>query len=222
MITEKEKYIYNKYLATSRSRQGKPFKLRKKFDDFSDENFVYIKKLNLFFNKFQHVSMDDFFIAPYEVYPDNTGFDLKFYTTQRALKVYTLYTKRKAYTNPDSEEQLFDIKRSLQYILKFCNRYRINIEQYTDHRSGNMFSFVLHLREHKINIYTMFGFEKFESNLNSYNREELEFTIGDYIDNLDRFRTNFISSNRAKTLVHEGLKKIKQIQNEKTVEIINK
>ena len=69
-ITLSEKNIYNKYLAVTRSSQGKPFKLRKQFDDLDDHKTACLKKLSLFFNKFKHVDMDDFFSAPWRIYND--------------------------------------------------------------------------------------------------------------------------------------------------------
>ena len=219
-VSQQEKHIYNKYLAVTRSAQDKPFKLRKKFDNLDDTTLACLKKLSLFFNRFPHVNVDIFFKAPWELYIDKGVFDLKFYTTQRALKVYTLYTQRQAQKKPDHEEQLYDIKRSLQYIYRFCVNTGIAIDQYTNHKTSGMNTFVLHLKEHAVNIYTLFGFPDFETQLQQLDREQLKFTLGDLITNLPEFRTNYLSSRHAKNFIKLGIDKIKQ--NQKTVELQNK
>jgi hypothetical protein len=211
-ITEHDKLIYNKYLACSRSAQGKPFKLRKDFSKIEETTLHQLKKLSLFFNKFKHVAIDDFFKAPWSIYSDHIGFDLGFYTTQRALKVYTLYTQRRATAKPDTEEQLYDIKKSLQYILKFCTIHKINIHEYVNHKTNNIYTFMLHLKEHNVNIYTLFGFENFENNMNEIDRDHINFMLGELLQNIPIFRTNYLSSQRAKTFINLGIKKIQDIQ----------
>ena len=212
-VTQLEKNIYNQYLAVSRSSQGKPFKLRKKFDDLDDHKTACLKKLSLFFNKFKHIDMNDFFSAPWKIYNDNPNIDLSFYVSQRALKVYTLYIQRKAAVKPDAEEQLYDMKKSLQYILNLCNKHKITIDEYIDHRTNNIYTFVEHLRQHRVNIYVLFGFSNFEQNLKECDWDHIRFTLGDMADRLDSFRTNYITSTRAKDFVQLGINKLKQIQN---------
>ena len=85
-----EKLIYNNFLEVSKRINNKPLRYRKNFDNFSDENYVYINKLSIFFKKFNHINIKDFFEAPYFVYNDNY-YDLKFYLSHRAIQSYTLY-----------------------------------------------------------------------------------------------------------------------------------
>ena len=78
--------------------------------------------------------------------------------------------------------------------------------------TNGTYTFLLHLKEHKVNIYTLFGFPNFEQNLSSIERELLKFIAGGYIENISTFRTNYMSSSRAKSLVKQGLLKIQEIQ----------
>ena len=96
-MTHLDKSIYNTYLRVSRTKQNKPFRYRKNFDKFDDDpSFVFVKKLSLFFTKFPHIKLNDFFEAPYNVYLDNSPYyDLKYYTTPKAVKVYGLYMKKR-------------------------------------------------------------------------------------------------------------------------------
>jgi len=94
-VTQLEKNIYNSWLATTRSSTGKPFRLRKNFDDFeSDKNYFFVQKLSRFFTKYKDIDLRDFFVAPYKVYSDNILYDLKFYISQKAIKVYKIYKNK--------------------------------------------------------------------------------------------------------------------------------
>lgn len=208
-ISTFEQNIYNKFLAVSRSSLNKPFKLRKDFTDFEDnENYFYVRKLGLFFKKFDKIEIDEFFKAPYMVYNKDQMYDIKFYTTQKALKIYTLYQTKKMDELPDSLNQLYFIKNSLNFILKFCKRENIQPRDYIDHKTNDMYSFILHLKEHKISIYVLFGFERGESSLKSLGPDLLEFMFGNLKNKLDIFRTRYYTSTKAKVLVKEGIKKI--------------
>ena len=214
-ITVFEQQIYNKFHAVTRSCMNKPFKLRKDFTGFEEKHpdkIFYLKKLSLFFNRFKHISPDDFFKAPFDIYQDVSDFDLKFYTSQRALKVYTMYIQKREMKSPDSDDQLASIKKSLEYILRFCNNNKINIDQYTKHTTGNIPTFVQHLKECNVNVYTLLGFDDFETILNSADREHVNFMIGDIVVSLPKYRTLFASSSLAKKFVRSGITKIKELQ----------
>ena len=214
-LTKHHQNIYNKFLATTRSRENKPFKIRKDFSKFEDENpekVFHLRKLSMFFNRFSHISIDDFFSAPYDIYSSDESFDLKFYTSQRALKVYTLFIQKRVSIPPDNDDQLISIKKSLEYILKFCNNHNISITEYTSHTTGNIPSFIMHLKECKVNIYVLFGFTDFESILNKSDREHVEFMIGDIMKAIPSLRTLFAKSTLAKKFIHAGIHKIKQLQ----------
>ena len=215
-LTDREKQIYNKFHAVTRSEQNKPFKLRKDFEGFEDkypDRVFYVKKLALFFTRFPHVSVDDFFKAPFDIYQDRSSqFDLKFYTSQRALKVYTMYNQKNQLKSPDSDDQLVVIRKSLEFILKFCDSNNLSIEQYTEHQSGNIPSYIMHLKQCKVSVYVMFGFEGFESSMQAIDKEHVELILGDLVKMLPNYRTTFMSSKFAKRLVRTGITKIKELQ----------
>ena len=63
-MTNYEKTIYNTYLRVTRTAQNKPFRYRKNFDNFEDtKNYMYVKKLAMFFKNYKHVDPDIFFQA---------------------------------------------------------------------------------------------------------------------------------------------------------------
>lgn len=208
-MTTFEKLIYNTYLAVSRSSRNKPFKLRKDFEKIDEAQFIAIKRIATFLKKFPHIKMEDYFKAPYSLYPDEQYFPLDYYASLKATRSYTLFQKKVVNMDTDSEEQLSNIKQSLIFILNFCNEVRVSPLNYINHKTNNEYSFMVHLREHKVNIYTLLGFETFEKNLKSRDAEVARFIIGeDVYNNISMYRTKLYNSKKAIRLVDLGLKKI--------------
>lgn len=213
-VTEYHKQIYNKYLAISRSCANKPFRLRKDFSKFEEtESFYYVRKLTLFFTRFPDIDLDDFFRAPYNIYPDvDSVFDLKFYTTQRALKVYTMYMNNKRAQSPDSDDQLFSIKKSIQYIVKFCANNNIKIFEYPKHTTGCVPSFVEHVKRGKVSLYVLFGFPDFEKVIQTMDSDVIDITLGNMHKNLPTFRTAYYASSLAKKFITAALTKVSKAE----------
>ena len=215
-MTSQEKHVYNSYLRISRSRQNKPFKLRKDFSKFEeDKNYKFVIKLINVLNRNKSIDLEDFLNAPYDVYGDNDQYDLKFYTTQRAIKVYTTYTKKQMADDIDDDKVISKIKESLFFIYNFCKDNQITLKEYVNHKTNIMNSFVLHVQENKIILYVLFGFSTFERELNKTPYEVREFILGDLVRNIDRYRKNFQASKKAKNIIRKGLSEIYKLQVEK-------
>lgn len=209
LITEFEKFIYNTFLRVSRSRNKQPFKLRKNFEKIDNELYVSLKKVSSFLKRFPHIKVEDYFNAPYNIYPDEQYFPLEYFHTLKATKAYTLFNKRQENLDPDSNEQLTSIKQSLIFIKRFCCEKNISPLNYIDHITNNEYSFILHLKEHKVNIYSLLGYNSFEKNIRQRDAEILKFILGeDSYNNLSSFRTKLYNSKKAVKLVESGLKKI--------------
>ena len=209
MITEFEKHIYNTYLRVTRSNSNSPFRLRKNFDKVNEETYLSLKKLSSFFKKYPHIKIEDFFRAPYKLYEDEKYFPLEYFYSLKAIKSFTLYNKKQINLDPDSEEQLLNIKQSLVCIYNFCKESNIPVQNYISHKTNNEFTFILHLKEHKVNVYALLGFKNFETVLKSCNAEITKFIIGEDIYNsIQVFRTRLYNSKKALQLVNLGLKKI--------------
>lgn len=201
-MTWKEKFIYNCYLTTTRKLNNKPFKYRQDFSKFEErEEYPYIVKLDNFFNKFPQLNIKDFFEAPYFVY-DEKFFDLKFYTSQRAIKAYTIYQNDFLPNNPDHTQTLTKIKDSFIFIYKFCVKQNITLDQYASFidPEHKVHSFMLHLKNRDISLYAMFIFPGFDKILNQYDNEIKNFFYGEMLNKLNFYRTKYYSSNKAKKL----------------------
>lgn len=209
LITEFEKHIYNSYLKVTRSNSELPYKLRKNFEKVDDKLYVALKKLSSFFKRYPHIKIEDFFRAPYSLYPDEKYFPIEYFYSLKAIKSYTLFNKQQTNLDPDSDEQLNSIKNSLIFIKSFCRDNNLNVENYIFHKTKNEYSFILHLKEHNVNVYTLLGFNNFEKILRGCNPDITKFIIGeDIYNNIQVFRTRLYNSKKASKVVEYGLKKI--------------
>ena len=211
-MTSQEKHIYNSFLRISRSKQNSPYRIRKNFDGFEDDkNYIYVRKLNSILERNKSIDLYDLLLAPYEVYNDDTYYDLKFYCTQRAIKVYTTYLKKRL-DNIDSDEMVDKIKDSLFFIYKFCKANGMPLENYPAHKTNIVNSFILHIQENEIVIYVMFGFEQFERELSKISYDVREFILGEQMSKIDELRRKYYTSKRAKSIICKGINKLLQIQ----------
>jgi len=213
-MSKLEEIIYNTHLRISRSKQDKPYKLRKDFNDFeSNSNYGYVKKLGLFFNKFPNIKIPDFFEAPYIIYPEAADqyYDIKFFTTPKAIKLYGMYVKQRDSESPDSDYHIQFILDSMMHIYKFCKENNISIDGYIDHTTGKTRTFIMDLRERKVSMYALFGFEKF-GHMTSETVSMMELALGEGIEErLAIARTRYYNSNKAKNITKKAIDKLKTI-----------
>jgi hypothetical protein len=203
--------IYNTYLRISRGKRNLPYKNRKDFSNITDdEKYPTLLKLENFFKRNSYVNLNNFFEAPYELYTDEKYFDLDFYLTQKAIKIYNLYQKKKTYMDPDSDIQIKSVKDGLLFIYGFCKKNELSLEEYLTHKTNSMNSFFLHLKEKEISIYNCLAFANFQKVVNENNYEILEFMLGDIVSKISIFRTKFYASNKCKKISHDGLKILKE------------
>jgi hypothetical protein len=204
-MTDYEKLIYNTFLRVSRTAQNKPFKYRKSFSGFKKTgNYVYVHKLRNFLNTYKHVDLEAFLASPYKIYPDEGYFDLKFYTTQKAIKAYTLYKQKQENADPDSEEQIKYTTDSIYYIYQYCKDNKLDVDKYLAHKTGTTNTFLLHLKENQINIYSLFGFPNFNEISKSVDASVTEFMFPDFYKKIDSFRLKLYNSKKLRDVVKDG------------------
>lgn len=205
--------LYNTFLRISRSRQNKPFKLRVNFDDFEkSDNYLPILKLKNFFDRNFTVNVEDFFIAPYEVYEEESYYDLDFYNSLAAVKVYNMFCVKKNQLNPDNDLQINSILRGLKFIQNFCTDKRIKLSQYLLFKEPNSLtnSFILHLKDKSVSIYNLFAFKDFQKIYGSLDFEVLKFILGDLPLRVSIYRSQYYGSKKAKQISIVGLKTIEK------------
>jgi hypothetical protein len=202
-----QKNIYNTHL--KHFRNGGPWKARQDFSDISVENKNYLNKLEAFFSKFKHISLDDFFEAPRILHPDEPTPLLHFFTTRAAIKNYNLAQKIKLDRDPD--QQIVSIKVGLEYITSFCLKTKIQLEEYPNHFSGIMPTWTEHYRQHLVNPYCLMEFKNLNINFES---DEMDLWIPNLRESFKSFKTRYHNSNKTKFLVKEAYKKLSLLINQ--------
>lgn len=212
MVSTTEQRLYNNFLAISRSMRNKPFKLRSDFDKFENtEDHITIKKIANFLQRFPQIKPEIYFKAPFELYKDQEYFDLKYFATQKAIKSYTVYMKQLEEQNPDN--QIDFIADSLRYIAMFCMKENILVEDYITHKIGLTYSWVKHVKEHNVSIYSLMEYPV-EILLGKMNSDETGMFLNDLNKYFYSYKMKYIDSKQAKHLVKEGIQKIKNFVKE--------
>ncbi len=218
-LTQYEEVIYNTHLRISRSQKNQPCKLRKDFSNIDDYTKVTLKKISFFLKKHTFIELNDFITAPYKIYADEDYFDLKFYTTQKAIKAYGVYCFKRNNEDVDSTIQLQFIINSLKYIQVFCIENGITLNDYLTHTSKQTPDFLLHIREHKVSVLTLLGLKDFHKRLYAQDSELVQFIIGKPLyDIIPMLKNKLYSSKKALKLITIGLNKINEKINKNKVD----
>lgn len=209
-MTENEKSIYNTYLSTSRKVKNKPFRIRKKFDGFDESpEYVYIKKIENIFRQLPQINWEWYFEAPYKIYKDQDYFDLKYFASQKAIKSYTLYIKMRKDQDPDSDIILEHIKKSIQFIAKYCICNKLKIDEYINHKDGLTYAWLQHLKNTDINFYVMLYYKNVLQIVDNLYEDEKEIFFGNTADKLHMYKRRLLNSQNAKNMIDVGMKKIR-------------
>ena len=211
-MTEQEKRYYNLYLITSRTCRNKPFKIRENFDGFEDKpEYGYLCKVVKFLNEFSQIKPEKYFEAPFKMYADVDYFDLKFFASQKAIKTYTLYMKQRQEESPDSDHHISFIKESLRFIGMFCIKNKISLNDYIRHSGGSTYSWMKHVREHKVSIYSVFEFADMITTVNESPEDERDLLLGSMSKYIYTYKQRYMNSKVAKNVVKEGLIRIRPV-----------
>ena len=203
-LSELEKLLYNKHLAVSRSIKHKPFKIKKDFSSVeSTDKHKFLKRISNLIRKHPEIDINTFFEAPYKLYPDVEYFGLDYFSTMRAVKAYSTYKKQIFLQDPDS--QLENVKDSLKFIAQFCIDTKISLYQYPTHRTSDMFSWMAHYKQNKINIYVMMEFKDIYSSVQSLAEDVRGFFVGEFIEQFKHLRSMYISSKELQPYLKKAL-----------------
>jgi|LakMenEpi03Aug12_release.lakeMendotaPanAssembly.Ray.scaffolds.fasta_scaffold340521_1 hypothetical protein len=203
-ITDLEKHLYNKHLAVSRSEKSKPFKVKKDFSNIVEtDKQKFLKRISTLFKKHPEIDPDLFFRAPYKLYPDVEYFGLDYFSTMRAIKSYTMYKKQMFLQDPDS--QVESVKDSLKFIANFCIENNIQFYQYPYHRTSDLFTWMQHYKQNKINIYSVMEFTNVFSSAQSLAEDVRKIFVGEFVERFQQLYINYNNSTNLKSYIKKAL-----------------
>lgn len=212
MITEFEKQIYNNHLVASRKAKNEPFKLKKDFSKLDEDQVMVLQKLSRLFNSYPNLIQEDFFMAPHKIYSDESYYPIEFYTRPKAIKCYTDYVKQLELQDPDSPDSLKRLAESLKFVIRYCVENNLQLSDYELNIEGTMPCFVQHLKDHKINYYTLHALTFKNPKIES---EILEFIFPDFYLVFQKTKNKFYSSKKMKEFAKQATTKINKKLNEK-------
>lgn len=207
------KIIYNTFLKISRQQQNKPYRLKTDWSDFEkSKNYLPTLKLKSFFDRNSTVNIEDFFKSPYYVYDEDSYYDLDFYNTLSAVKVYTIFCSKVNLLDPDSDLQVQNILRGIKFLKNFCIDKKIKLTDYLTYKEPESITnrFLIHLKEKNISVYNLFPLKNFDKIFGSMDFEVLRFILNELPLKISILRGKFYASKKGKQIAIEGLKIIEK------------
>lgn len=211
VISEFEKQIYNNHLVASRKAKGEAFKIKKDFSNLEEDKVISLQKLSKFFKNYSNIIQEDFFMAPHKIYPDDAYYSLDFYTTPKAIKCYTQYVKQLEIQDPDSPDSLKRLAESLKFVARYCVENDLQLSDYEVNIEKSMPCFVQHLKDHKINYYTLHSLTFKKPQIES---RILDFIFPDFYEVFQKTKNKFFSSRKMKDFAKQAKVKIETKINE--------
>lgn len=211
MLSERQKRIYNIHLRESRN--GKPFTLRKNFDNLGEHTCLLLEKIDKFFASYPNIDWSEYFRAPHRIYPDESYYSLDFFTTQKAKKAYAVYMKSLETEDPDTMESLTRLQKSLSFVFEFCREKGLTFDDYGTYCEDSLPCVIDHLKSHKINFYTLHSIGISRLNIE---QRILDFIFGDFYGTLQKTKNKFYASKTMKEFSKRANVKLKNKLNENT------
>lgn len=154
-----------------------------------------LEKLDKFFSSCPKVDWNSYFAAPYHVFPEDTKYNLEYYTTQKAKKTYATYMQALEIEDPDNPDSLLRVQQGFKFVYQFCKDKGLTFETYPLYVEDSLPCFVDHLKNHQISFYTLHGIGIAKINIEP---GILDFIFGDFYKTFQSTKNKFYSSKKMK------------------------
>jgi len=160
-VTEDIKRVYNDHLMTTRLFRGNPARPRKDFSGFDEDvRLRYYRNMARWFQRHPEINRKLYFEATLFFHKDDEIIHIKEYCKSSALKNYTEYCKIISGLDLDNIKSIHRCADSFKFIRDFCIDNNIpDLRSYMSHApsSGNVPSFLNHIKNNSIDIYPLFA-----------------------------------------------------------------
>jgi hypothetical protein len=165
-------------------------------------------RLEKFFISNPNINIVDFFNSPYEIYGPEEYFDLKFFTSQKSISIYSLYIKKVMESDPD--KILDRILSGIKFIKDFCLQNKISVIDYANHMTGLYPTFVLHLKNFTYPLYIIFYIPNAEQKFIKIPSDEKIFLFSDNVySNINELKRKVQNSLNAHRVLEAWINKQK-------------
>jgi|TARA_R110000765_G_scaffold7963_4_gene26039 hypothetical protein len=206
-VEQEQKDIYNIYLRVLGEAAGRPYSYRKNFDDMGVDVQGYLARLSEFFRNYPHIDKGMYFLAPFKIWREEKHYPLAFFCKRKSLTAYTAYKKHLTFLDPDDIYHLNYIITSYKFIKRYSAINNLKVSDYINHVDGTHV-FLTHLKEGKVSIYALFGFDSFKQIFRSTDTELRRSLYGDLYSDYDTMYRKYIHSNKCRELTQKALQKV--------------
>ena len=156
--------------------------------------------------KYQYINWDEYFGSSRLLNPNEKCPNLNFFTTRCAIKSYNLLKKQQENRNPDLQYE--EIKNSMRYIGIFCLQNKIHLNEYINHKTKLIYSWIRDYQEHKINLYCILELGDISGQLHKLSEDERELYANDISKNISAAKIRYHNNPSVKTFIKESHKTI--------------
>jgi hypothetical protein len=121
----------------------------------------------------------------------------------RAVKAYTTYKKQTFLQDPDS--QLDQVKDSLKFIAQFCIENNIYLHQYPYHRTTDLFTWMQHYKQNKINVFSVMEFPNIFSSVKSLAEDIQKIFVSEFVEQFQTLYTSYNKSQELKPYIQKAI-----------------
>lgn len=105
----------------------------------------------------------------------------------------------------DPDSQIEEIKKSLQFITSFCIQSNLQLYQYPRHKTADLYTWMVHYKQNKINPYTMMEFQNVYSSLHDLTTELQQFYVSNFVEQYKNLYIKYSNSKVVKPFLKEKL-----------------
>lgn len=207
-ITDRQKEIYNVFLRVVAEVADRPFKHRKNFSTLKNDVCLSLAKLEGFFEKYPHIDVYEYLMAPYKVWDDVKFQPLDFYIKRKSLIVYQTYKKSLVDLEPDSDYHMGKLVESFKFIFDFCKNNNIKPDDYIHVKNGVNVC-LTHLKEGRVSLYSLFVFKGFKRLFVDLDRETKKLLFGNYYSDIEYKYRKYLASSKFRKSTEKALHGIK-------------
>ena len=121
----------------------------------------------------------------------------------RAVKSYTTYKKQVFIQDPDS--QIEQVKDSLKFIAHFCIENNLYFHQYPYHRTTDLFTWMQHYKQNKINAYSVMEFPNIFSSVKSLAEDIQKIFVSEFVEQFQNLHSSYNKSQELKPYIQKAI-----------------
>jgi hypothetical protein len=105
----------------------------------------------------------------------------------------------------DPDSQIEQVKDSLKFIAHFCIENNIYFHQYPYHRNTDLFTWMQHYKQNKINVYSVMEFPNIFSSVKSLAEDIQKIFVSEFVEQFQTLYTSYNKSQKLKPYIQKAI-----------------